>query len=217
LRRRFNSDDTPTRERIAVAGLTVLDAEGLEGLTVRKVAARLGVGHGALYWHIRSKQDLLDEVAEALLRREIPAIQPLESGEDWAEWLLTLARRLRHAMLAHRDGAAIVATCQSKTRVEMFSVIGDAAATALRLAGFSALDAFDLQLAMLAYTIGLTAQEQSTVDRSPPADAAARFPALTAAKAAGFGTHTDGEALFAAGFGLFLRGAAARRPKPLGG
>ena len=117
-------------------------------------------------------------------------------------------------MLAHRDGAAIVATCQSKTRVEMFSVIGDAAITALRSAGFSTLDAFDLQLAMLAYTIGLTAQEQSTVDRSPPADATVRFPALTAAKAVGFATHADSDALFAAGFSLFLNGAAGRLQTP---
>ena len=211
MRRRVNAGEELSRERVAAAGLKVLDEVGLEGLTVRRVATVLGVGHGALYWHVRHKQDLLDELAEALLAREFTHIEPLADPAAWGDWLLALSLRLRKAMLACRDGAAIVATCQSKTRVEMFSVLGNAMLEALASAGFTQLDAFELQVAVLAYTLGLTAQEQATIDRSPPADAAARFPALAGAKATGFAAHPSGESLFAAGFRLLLAGAESRR------
>jgi TetR/AcrR family tetracycline transcriptional repressor len=213
LRRRVNKGEELSRERIAAAGLAVLAETGLDGLTVRKVAAVLGVQHGALYWHVRNRQDLLDEVAQALLAREFISIEPLANPEDWQAWLLALAQRMRRAMLAQRDGAAIVATCQSKTRVEMFSVLGEAMLTALRSAGFSALDAFDIQLAMLGYTLGLTAQEQATIDPAVAPEAARRFPVLTESKQVGFSAHGTGDALFAAGLGLLLSGAATLRGK----
>lgn len=216
MRRRVNKGEELSRERIAAAGLAVLAETGLDGLTVRKVAAVLGVQHGALYWHVRNRQDLLDEVAQALLAREFTSIEPLANPEDWQAWLLALAQRMRRAMLAQRDGAAIVATCQSKTRVEMFSVLGEAMLTALRSAGFSALDAFDIQLALLGYTLGLTAQEQATIDPAMVPEAAKRFPVLTESKQVGFSAHGTGDALFAAGLGLLLSGAATLRGKSSG-
>ena len=48
---------------IVQAALGVLDEAGFDGLTVRAVAGRLGVQAPALYWHVRDKQELIDEMA----------------------------------------------------------------------------------------------------------------------------------------------------------
>src|SRR6266571_1880467 len=55
------------------AAIAVLDQEGLDGLTTRRLAARLGVQSPALYWYVRDKDELLDLVAEAICA---PALEP---------------------------------------------------------------------------------------------------------------------------------------------
>src|SRR6202453_1715107 len=54
------------REAVVRTALRVLDKTGLDGLTVRKIAAELHVQDPALYWHFKNKQELLDEMATAV-------------------------------------------------------------------------------------------------------------------------------------------------------
>jgi AcrR family transcriptional regulator len=93
-----------SREAIVQATLRVLDAEGFERLSMRRVAAELGTGAGALYWHVAGKEELLtlviDQVASEL---ELPEPEP----ERWQEQLKELARELRSLMKRHRDVARI--------------------------------------------------------------------------------------------------------------
>jgi len=213
VRRRVNPDEALSRERIADAALAVLSEHGLDGLTVRKVAARLGVQHGALYWHVRHKQDLLDEAAQALLMREFAELSGPQTTDDWREWLAETARRLRKAMLSHRDGAAIVATSRSKSRVDMISAIGEAVQQVLAEAGFSAEEAFAVQVGVLGYAMGVTAQEQATVERAMPPANAERFPRLARAKDAAAGILGEPDGPFEAGLAVLLDGAAQRRSK----
>ena len=56
-----------SREQVLAAALGLLDEAGLEQLTMRRLAAALGVQNGATYWHFRSKQDLLEAMADTLL------------------------------------------------------------------------------------------------------------------------------------------------------
>ena len=65
-------------ERIVRAGVEVADAEGLEALSMRKVAGRLGVGTMSLYRYVPSKQELLDLMFDATLAER--ARQPRSSG-----------------------------------------------------------------------------------------------------------------------------------------
>ena len=58
------------REQIIDTAMTLLDQEGLEGVTIRKVASELHVHPGALYWHVQNKQELIDEMANALLSEQ---------------------------------------------------------------------------------------------------------------------------------------------------
>src|SRR5580704_9676283 len=56
-----------SREQVLAAALGLLDEAGLEQLTMRRLAAALGVQNGATYWHFGSKQDLLEAMADTLL------------------------------------------------------------------------------------------------------------------------------------------------------
>ena len=69
-----------SRERIAQAGLQLIDDEGLEGLSMRRLGARLGVEAMALYHHFPAKGELLDAVVDLLVQEvELPATgTPLE-------------------------------------------------------------------------------------------------------------------------------------------
>ena len=55
------------RERVVDVAIALLDADGLDALTMRKLATRLGVQAGALYWHFAGKQALLDAMADRFL------------------------------------------------------------------------------------------------------------------------------------------------------
>jgi TetR/AcrR family tetracycline transcriptional repressor len=95
------------RERIVGEAVTLLDERGLDGLTLRKLAQRLGVQAPTLYWHMRNKAELVAAVAEAILQDLATLTSPSDT-EPWQQWLIGVAERLRRAMLAHPDGARVV-------------------------------------------------------------------------------------------------------------
>jgi TetR/AcrR family tetracycline transcriptional repressor len=95
------------REQVVEAALELLDEVGLDAFTTRALTERLGVQRGALYWHVKSKQELLAAVTELVLR---PVFA--DTGEEEPnvfDNLAEFAHRMRDAMLAHRDGARLVA------------------------------------------------------------------------------------------------------------
>jgi TetR/AcrR family tetracycline transcriptional repressor len=97
------------QEQIIAAALRLLDAEGLNNLSLRKLAKLLDLQAPALYWHFKNKEVLIDYMAEAILRQEFADLQARLDTETWQDWLMQACKRLRKAMLAHRDGARIVA------------------------------------------------------------------------------------------------------------
>lgn len=88
-----------------VAALAVLDSDGIDAVTVRAVADRLGVKAPALYWHVANKQELLDEMGTEIQRRVVATLGGSSPDLTWRETLATYARVLRREYLAHRDGA----------------------------------------------------------------------------------------------------------------
>jgi len=92
--------DPLTTEAIVDAAMRVLDAEGLDGLTMRRVADRLGVSAASLYWHVGSKDGLLDLVLERVIGEiETPEPDPAR----WKEQLKEVAIAMRATILRHRD------------------------------------------------------------------------------------------------------------------
>jgi len=97
------------REQVVEAALELLDEVGLDAFTTRALTDRLGVQRGALYWHVKSKQELLAAVTELVLRPVFGTLDDPDHDADWADDIVEYAHRLRAAMLAHRDGARLVA------------------------------------------------------------------------------------------------------------
>jgi AcrR family transcriptional regulator len=94
--------DPLTREAIVKAGLEVLDGQGLEGFSMRRVAEKLDTGAASLYWHVGSKDGLLDLILEEVMEEQVANL-PEPDPENWQEQLKEVARRMRRTILSHRD------------------------------------------------------------------------------------------------------------------
>ena len=86
-----------TLERIVVAAVAELDAHGAERLTMRRLAQRLEVTSTALYWHVSTKEDLLDLAVDHVLG-DVPIPRP---GSEPRDGLRILLLGWREAMLTH--------------------------------------------------------------------------------------------------------------------
>ncbi|WP_156229447.1 TetR family transcriptional regulator [Corynebacterium comes] len=103
-----------TRDSIVAAAVEILDSYGLADMTMRRVATSLGVAPGALYWHIANKQQLIAAIAAEILAPALVDAPATQAG---------LPARLREAMLAHRDGAELVAAALSQPESETRAVV----------------------------------------------------------------------------------------------
>ncbi|HEM7133514.1 MULTISPECIES: tetracycline resistance transcriptional repressor TetR [Providencia] len=94
------------KETIITAALDLLNEVGMEGLTTRKLAQKLGVEQPTLYWHVKNKRALLDALSVEMLKRHHGHPLPVE-GETWQEFLRHNALNFRRALLSYRDGAKV--------------------------------------------------------------------------------------------------------------
>jgi AcrR family transcriptional regulator len=91
---------TLTRDAIVDAALRVLDAEGLDAVTMRRVAQELDTGGASLYAHVDGKDDLIELVRDQVIGEvRIPEPDP----ENWQEQVKECVREMRRVMVAHRD------------------------------------------------------------------------------------------------------------------
>lgn len=95
-----------TRQAVVARAGEVIARDGLAAFSLRGLAADLGVGAGALYNHVRDRDDLLDAVAE----RFVMTFDLPDADLAWPQWLREVARRMRRHMLAHPHLADMVVT-----------------------------------------------------------------------------------------------------------
>ncbi len=107
------------KEQIIDNALILLNEVGVEGLTTRKLAQKLGVEQPTLYWHVKNKRALLDALAEAILQKHHHHVLPL-LNESWQDFLRNNAKSFRNALLRYRDGGKIHAgTRPSESQFEI--------------------------------------------------------------------------------------------------
>ena len=94
------------RDRIVAEALQLLNEVGIDKLSTRKLAERLGVQQPALYWHFRNKSELLDAINSEMLLRYHSERLP-KPGQDWVAFTLANARSIRKTLLSVRDGARL--------------------------------------------------------------------------------------------------------------
>jgi TetR/AcrR family transcriptional regulator, tetracycline repressor protein len=103
--RRRPAARTPlARDSIVDAALVVLDRDGLDGLTMRRVAQELDTGAGALYWHVANKEELLYLLIDRILS-ELELPEP--DSARWEEQIKELGRTMRTILKQHQDVARV--------------------------------------------------------------------------------------------------------------
>jgi AcrR family transcriptional regulator len=189
------------RTAVVDAALAILDDYGLGDLTMRRLATSLGVAPGALYWHFPNKQTLLAAVADRVLAGMAGPV----GAADWAGRLTELAHRLRDALLAHRDGAELVASAMASRLAG--PLVRERFAQTAADAGLDPVRAELTADTLLYYILGHTSDEQSRMHL----DSAGALPDTASPLA---DTGPSPAARFAFGLELLLDGARTRLPVP---
>jgi len=93
-----------SRDAIVEAAIKILDAEGVDALTVRRLADELGTGPATLYWHVNGKEELGELVYDRIMGDiELPEPDP----SRWQEQLKQLARDAYRVLRSHNDAARL--------------------------------------------------------------------------------------------------------------
>lgn len=143
-------------DTIIEAALRLLDQAGMEGVTTRALAERLGIQSPSLYWHVKNKQVLFSHMAEAMFMANLPP--PAGPDQDWRDWLLDGARCIRNAALSRRDGARVIAASRPTGTIDTLSF--PAMLQRLEEAGFSQQQALNAFLVLNRFSIGWALAEQ---------------------------------------------------------
>ncbi|MCK2219490.1 TetR/AcrR family transcriptional regulator [Actinomadura sp. ATCC 31491] len=143
-----------SREEIVRAAVELLDAEGLDGLSMRKLGAKLMSGATSLYWYVATKDELL-ELAYDEVWGEIKVPDPDEA--HWREVASVLAHSLRQAMLRHPWTADLIGRLPAlgPHAIE----VSDRMRRTFRLAGFSGWDIDFAGATLTAFIFGMTTPE----------------------------------------------------------
>jgi TetR/AcrR family tetracycline transcriptional repressor len=152
-----------TRDEIVTTAIRLLDKVGLQGLTLRRLARELGISAPTLYWHVRDKRELLDLMAERMIVEFRAKQPPLPKGLAWSDKVAELCRRQYFALIAHRDGAQVVAG--NRPTGQMLSM-ADRWLGIWIDAGFAPDEALTLILSVGNYIIGSALEYQAEADRA---------------------------------------------------
>lgn len=176
-----------TMSALVSAALEVVEREGLDALSMRRLAEQLGVQAASLYWHVQSKEQVLDLLADELLDRvrteALPAdLDRVATGEvAWTDALTETAVNYRAFLRCRRDAARIIAGRFvggiSLARV-LEPILG-----VLRAGGLSAHDAAYAVYTIIVYVQGFVLHESSPLSASN-AEGMERSDALRGVKAA---------------------------------
>ena len=137
-----------TRDQILERRSTLIDRDGLEAFSLRKLAADLGVTTPALYTHVRNREELLVLVFDAVVSQ---MDLPEDDSTDWAEDLRVIARSWRRPCCPPRDGSTLRA--RDAARSEPASAM-DAVFGALLRGGSAPRDAFSIGTAFAVNFMG---------------------------------------------------------------
>src|SRR5215218_78242 len=211
-----------TRQRVVAEALAVIAEDGVQALTMRSLAARLGVVPGALYHHVRNKQQLQDLVLDGVLAEVDVHLDP---SLTWPQQLKALAHRLRQVLEDHPGVAAILKTRDPLGPHSL--ALAEAFLAPLQAAGFADRQAGLAFFLLVDYTIGFAVSSPATsINEQRVRDAAIRtqlheffrslppdrFPALVA-----LGEHVwvdNRDERFTAGLQVLVDGLENARRSP---
>jgi len=181
------------REIVIAEALDLLDEVGLDTVSTRRLAKRLGVEQPSLYWYFRTKKDLLAAMTEAAMAPHVT--QPLPTpGDDWRTWFLENTRSFRRTLLTRRDGARLHAGSPPTGDHDRLRHKMDFLVTS----GVPEREAVTAMLAASRFTLGSVLEEQADPGPDDNADLPADLPRI------------DHDSAFESGLGLLLDGLVHR-------
>ncbi|MFC7876637.1 TetR/AcrR family transcriptional regulator C-terminal domain-containing protein [Isoptericola sp. NPDC057391] len=220
----------PVRDRLVRTAIEIADAEGLAAVSMRSVAARLGVETTAAYRHVQKKDELVMLMADAAYGEHA---YPEAPPDGWRPRLELYARTLWALHRAH-PWLAQLGPITRPLPLPSLAAHSELALTALAGLGRTPAERFDLHVLLYGYVQGLATnleREQQAVGTTGLSDdgwvdrqsralrrmaSSGPYPAF-AGILGGFmqdGYDLDLDRLFELGLGLLLDGLAARAPAP---
>jgi len=200
-----------TRERIVEAALHVMDTEGLDAVSMRRVAREVGVEAMSLYNHVRDKEDLLDGMVEQIMGAFPEPVEPADG--DWFAFGRDIARGWRTMLKAHPGAIQLFAERKAPLHTPDALRPADRALGALMRAGLSERDAVQAFHAVGGYIFGHVMMETGQLfgdDTSyeMPREVGVQLPSLAAC--APFLHDCDFDEQFEFGLDLMLEGLRGR-------
>jgi AcrR family transcriptional regulator len=148
---------------VASAALRILDEEGRAGLTMRRLAADLGVEAPSLYAHVASKDDLVDAVLDQVL----DAVILPEPGRDARSDLVLGFQRYRQTLVAH---PSIVLLMTERARFSRSQLrLAQRSIELLESVGLTTRAAVDAHVTLVAFVLGFVLQETARPTTTPAA------------------------------------------------
>ena len=151
---------TLTPRTVVEVALTLAESEGLEALTIRRLAKELGVTPMALYWHFRGKDELLDGMAARIFEEVDLSV---DASAAWQEQLRALLGSMLGVLRAHPSAAILLSTrtASSEGSLRATEVVLDI----LRRGGFSPTEATQVARHALSTVVNLVGGEPGVVAR----------------------------------------------------
>ncbi|WP_043631199.1 TetR/AcrR family transcriptional regulator [Nonomuraea candida] len=153
-----------SRGRIVAAAIDLIEREGADAVSMRRIAAELGVGVMSLYNHVPNKDALLNGVAETVLSRIEFTDDP---GAPWTERVREQARAFRQIAHHHPRSTMLVVSRQLHSAAGLLPV--ERALATLREAGFEGADAVRMVRMFVAYIVGSLLREVGVTPTFAPA------------------------------------------------
>jgi AcrR family transcriptional regulator len=153
-----------SRETVVDGALALARNDGMEGVTIRRLAQHLGVTPMALYWHFKNKDELLAGMADRVWGLVDSTADP---ALHWEDQLRALMKSLVGVLRAHSAVTPLLMAVDSERAQSCFSTM-EAALGILHQAGFSPRAAADLCVHGLRIAVGLVAGEQDAVGTQDP-------------------------------------------------
>ncbi|GGK79102.1 TetR family transcriptional regulator [Planomonospora parontospora subsp. parontospora] len=207
------SPEPLSRPRIVAAAIELIEREGADAVSMRRIAGELGVGVMSLYNHVPNKAALLDAVAETVLSEIEFADDP---DAEWTERVRIQARAFRQIAHHYPRCTMVVVSRQLQSAAGLLPV--ERALATLRSAGFGGEEAVRILRTFIAYIVGSLLREVGVTPTFAPvhhsqAEIGKVDPVLfpeTSSLAAELGA-CDHEAEFEFGLELLIRAIAVER------
>jgi AcrR family transcriptional regulator len=159
-----------SKKTVVDRGLALADADGLDRLTIRRLAQDLGVTPMALYWHFHSKEELLLGLADQIWS-EIDV--DLDQTQPWSHQLKALLESLVRALRVHPSAGQLL--LETEKQSEPFLRATEVTLELLRSAGFDALYATEIARSAMWTGLMLVNSEPGAKPGLPPDELAEHF------------------------------------------